>query len=146
MNANLTYLAYKCIYIPKIRYVLHVTRFSREQCKIIQKELFKKILPSMMISRKFPREVLLGPISSGVIGLIDIYHLQGSLKLNMLISILRMNHPLRNILLCNIEMLQLSLGIQRKIFIGKFPKKFTSNTHGFPMHGSTHPTMTLRSH
>ena len=73
-------------------------------------------LPSSRINRKFPRDVLYGPISNGGMGMWNLYDYQGLSQISFLVEHLNEDNISGNLIRCSIEASLVEIGIGRNLF------------------------------
>ncbi len=96
--------------IPKLRYALHGTSFSVQQCKTIDKIIKVAFVPRSRINRNYPLPILHGPMEFGGLDFPDTAMLQDTTQLDYLIKQLRWDKVVAKYFLVALDWVQLCSG------------------------------------
>jgi hypothetical protein len=112
--------AYNLYYIASIGYTLAATRFSINQCKIIQSPIICATLNKMGINRNVPRYIVSGPKHMVGMALRHLHTLQGICHIKYIIGHITNNDSVAKIMCICIEATQLEVGTFKPLFFLPF--------------------------
>ena len=106
---------FRSVYLPSIAYTFPTGILYQEDCKTIQSDLLRHLLPQMGYNPNTPRALVHGPKFLGGIGIQDLFCTQGSAKCIRLIQHLRSSRPLGDALRVYLQWAQRQAGIPQSI-------------------------------
>ena len=83
-------------YVPKLKYALHPTRWSQDQCRKFDAMARRTFLPPMRLNRNYPGAVLYGLSEHGGLEFPNTYILQDQVQLEYMIKQLRWDKTIAN--------------------------------------------------
>lgn len=110
LTAHEALLAYQIYLMPVLRFPLHITLFTPDQCENINKQIYNNVLPKCGINRKTPRALIFAPTSIAGFGFHHVWSLQLALHLSNLQRHIRRGDALGKAFLGNCNMMQKLLG------------------------------------
>jgi hypothetical protein len=111
LHANHILLAINTIAKPALAYSLPATTIAEKYLNTISNKLAYSVLPKLGYNRHFPRVLTMAPTKYGGLQLPDLYHLQGSMQVEMLVQHLQTNTSLTKAIIQMVEAYQLRTGI-----------------------------------
>ena len=103
------------IWLPKMRYFLAFTTFSKSQCQAIEAAYMPHLLTKIGYNRHMPRDVVYGSLSLGGIGLTSLFQLQDTLQINNMLYDLRSKTNVSKLILISLAHLQIEYGFEHKV-------------------------------
>jgi hypothetical protein len=84
------------IYSPIVKYTLPTTSLSEKQLQTIQQPVINSVYSRLGYNRNMPRSIIHSSSTYGGVGLIDLYTEQGCSKIQMILTLLRLQRYLNN--------------------------------------------------
>lgn len=116
MTAWEAWTAYFTIYLPRIRYTLAITHFTRKELEKIQKGAVRAVLSKIGFNRSTARAVVFAPPWFGGLGMRQLYVEQGVAQLETFIRHIRSETRLGDLIRIALGWLQVQAGISEAIF------------------------------
>ena len=101
--------------IPKLSYSMHLTSWSRDDCKPFNSLIRKTIVPLMRLNRNYPSAVLYSSAEYGGMELPEVYTLQDQVQLPYLLKQLRWDKTVANDFLATLDCIQVRCGFTSPI-------------------------------
>jgi hypothetical protein len=111
LAANHILLAVKTIAKPALTYSLPATTIEEKYLNLISNKLANSVLPKLGYNRHFPRILTLAPTRYGGLNLPDLYHLQGSMQVDIMVKNLQTNTSLTTAIIQLVEAYQIRTGM-----------------------------------
>ena len=106
---------FRSVYIPSISYTFPTGILRSDDCRQIQGELLRHLLPQLGFNPHTPRELVHGPRFLGGCGIQDLFTTQGSSKCIRVLQHLRNDRPLGSAMLVYLRWAQRLAGISTSI-------------------------------
>jgi hypothetical protein len=111
LNANHIILTVQTIAKPALAYSLPATTIGEKYLNTISNKLAHSILPKLGYNRHFPRTLTFAPIRYGGLNLPDLYHLQGSMQVALIVKHLQLTTSLTTAIIQLVEAYHIRSGM-----------------------------------
>ena len=108
---------YSSLWMSKLRYIASVVCFTQEQSIIINRKVVTQCLPASGFNRNFPRQVVHGPKRYGGMAWESCQSVQIVEKIKFIMTHMRRDDKLGNLLKILIDTLQLKAGLSEPILV-----------------------------
>jgi hypothetical protein len=116
LSIALSWQAYYSRWKPAIAYCLPITTFSGKECKQIESPFYNVLLPKLGINRHMPRALLHGSPQVAGLGLVNLEAEQLAKHISGLITQVRKNDKVGQVMRASIDALQIYLGTAQQFF------------------------------
>ena len=122
INPYEAYTAFELVLLPALVYPIGAIPITEEQCQYILGPALKALLPKLGFSATMARDLVHSPSRYGGPGLINLYTLAGTARINMFVGHLRKGVSTADILKISLGCCQQELGIGNNFLMKSYSK------------------------